>query len=141
MRKEFEGEIATLQDHPTPISPGFDETQCPVKLKGLLEVAGGKIRGSKIAHLRTPRFVLSEQGRERAAKRHSSRKDTPAKTATMDHTILGLIFNTRVSERRNTVPATRKSGPVIPQCKVRFLSQLAPQPIATARQIVAAEDA
>jgi hypothetical protein len=55
--------------------------------------------------------------------------------------MLGLIGKTCMSERRNTAPAVKNSGPVIPQRKVRFLNQLAPQPIATARQIVATEDA
>jgi hypothetical protein len=46
-----------------------------------------------------------------------------------------------ISERRNTIPATMKTGAVMAQCKVRFLAQLAAQPIATARHIVAADNA
>jgi hypothetical protein len=56
------------------------------------------------------------------------------------------IYKERKQERcdnrscfKTSVVETGNIGPVIPQCRVRFLSQLAPQPIATARQIVAAE--
>jgi len=52
----------------------------------------------------------------------------------------GLITNFSNSERRSRVPAIRKSGAVMAQWSVRFRTQLAMQPIATARQIVAAED-
>ena len=43
------------------------------------------------------------------------------------------------SDSRNATAAIKKSGPVIPQWKVRFLSQLATQPIAMEKRIVAAD--
>ena len=82
-----------------------------------------------------------DQLRESAAYRHSSRNDRPVTTAMIGHTIPELIWNMLKSESRNTAPAIRKSGPVIPQCSVLFLTQLTPQPKATAKQIVAAEEA
>src|SRR2546430_10105039 len=45
------------------------------------------------------------------------------------------------SDLRNRTAAIKNSGPVIPQCRVRFLNQLATQPIAIAKRIVAADNA
>jgi hypothetical protein len=42
-------------------------------------------------------------------------------------------------ESRNVAPPDKNTGPVIPQCSVRFLRQLAKHPMAAASKIVDAD--
>lgn len=52
-----------------------------------------------------------------------------------------LPANTPNPDSKKRAPAIRNAGPVMAQCRVRFRNQLTAQPIATAKQIVVAEDA
>src|SRR5713101_16571 len=71
---------------------------------------------------------------ERFAYRHSNRNAMTIPMRTNGQTQRALTCIMRTPETRNTSPATRNSGPVIAQCKERFLSQLARQPMAMAKR-------
>jgi hypothetical protein len=52
----------------------------------------------------------------------------------MVQTKVGLTWSQRSPESKKTMPAMRNSGPVTPQCKVRFFVQLAKHPMAIAKR-------
>jgi hypothetical protein len=52
-----------------------------------------------------------------------------------------LLMRTKlIPDSRNTTAVSKNSGPLITQCRVRFLLQFAAQPIAIARRIVVADN-
>lgn len=83
-------------------------------------------------------FVPSSFERQRPAYRHSNRNATPTPNRISVHNRAELKYMMCTSTSREMKPRARNSGAVIPQWRVRFLIQLAIQPMAIANKIVSA---
>src|SRR5712691_9493652 len=88
-----------------------------------------------------PCSILQSYDAESLVYRHSSRNAMPTPIATNGQTKRLLSRVPVRSDSRNTRAAIKNNGPVIAQWKVRFLSQLAAQPIAMAKRHAAADGA